>query len=78
VIKGTTYLRLEIPRYQLGLQVAHNLAASGSNTNKLGIGKINITPNMRTSNVNYSTRCYEIVGSRTTNIRVMVEKLWFS
>jgi hypothetical protein len=46
VIKGTTYLRLEIPRYQLGLQVIHNLAAIRSNTNIHGIG--NITPNIIT------------------------------
>jgi hypothetical protein len=43
----TTCLRLEIPRYQLGLQVTHNLAATHSNTKKHGIGKINITPNIR-------------------------------
>jgi hypothetical protein len=46
VIKGTTYLRLMIPRYQLGLQVTHNLATTHSNTNKHDIGKINITPNI--------------------------------
>jgi hypothetical protein len=49
MIKGTTCLRLEIPRYQLGLQVTRNLAASRSNTNKYSIGKINITPNIRTN-----------------------------
>jgi hypothetical protein len=35
-------------RYQLGLQVTHNLAATRNNTNKHGIVKINITPIMRT------------------------------
>jgi hypothetical protein len=40
VIKGTTCL---------GLQVTRNLAATRSNTNKHGIGKINITPNIRTN-----------------------------
>jgi hypothetical protein len=25
----------------------------------------------------YSTRCYEIVGSRITKIRATVEKIWF-
>jgi hypothetical protein len=43
-----TCLRLEIPRYQLGLQLTRNLAATRSNANKHGIGKINITPNIRT------------------------------
>jgi hypothetical protein len=32
--------------YQLGLQVTHNLPAIRSNTNKHGIGKINVTPLM--------------------------------
>jgi hypothetical protein len=49
VIKGTTCLRLEIPRYQLGLQVTRHLAATRSNTNTHGIGKINITPKIRTN-----------------------------
>jgi hypothetical protein len=48
VIKDITCLRLEIPRYQLDLQVIRNLAATRSNTNKHGIGKTNITPNIRT------------------------------
>jgi regulator of RNase E activity RraA len=34
--------------HQLGLQVIHNLTATPSNTNKHDIGKINITPIMRT------------------------------
>jgi hypothetical protein len=46
VIKGTTCLRLKIPRYQLVIQVTRNLAASCSNTNKHGIGIINITLNI--------------------------------
>jgi hypothetical protein len=33
---------------------------------------------MRTNSVKYSTRCYEIVGSRTTKIGVTVKKIWFS
>jgi hypothetical protein len=49
MIKGTTCLRLKIPRYQLALQVARNLADSRSNTHKHGIGKINITQNIRTN-----------------------------
>jgi hypothetical protein len=49
MIKCITCLRLEVPRYQLGLQVTRNLAATRSNTNKHGIGKINITPNIRTN-----------------------------
>jgi hypothetical protein len=49
VIKGTTCLRLGIHRYQLALQVTRNLAASRSNTNKDGICKINITPNIGTN-----------------------------
>jgi hypothetical protein len=49
VIKGTTCLRLEIPRYQLGLQVTRNLATIRSNTNKHGIEKINITPTISTN-----------------------------
>jgi hypothetical protein len=51
MIKGTTCMRLKIPRYPLGLQVTQNLAASRSNTNKHGIGKINITPNIGTNHV---------------------------
>jgi hypothetical protein len=47
VIKGTTYLRLEIPRYQLGLQGTRNLTATRSKSNKHGISKINITINIR-------------------------------
>jgi hypothetical protein len=35
-------------RYQDDLQMTGNLAASRSNTNKHGIGKINITPNIST------------------------------
>jgi hypothetical protein len=35
--------------YQAGLQVNRNLIATRSNTDKYGIGKINITPNMRTN-----------------------------
>jgi hypothetical protein len=51
VIKSITCLRFEIPRYQVGLQVTRNLAATHSNTNKYGIGKINITLNIKTNNV---------------------------
>jgi hypothetical protein len=46
---GTTFLRLEIPRYRFGLQVTRNLAATRSTTNKHGIGKINITLNIKTN-----------------------------
>jgi hypothetical protein len=46
MIKGTTCLGLEIPGTRMILQVTRNLAASRSNTNKYGISKINITPNM--------------------------------
>ena len=45
----------QISRYQLDLQVTHNLAAIRSNTNKHGTGKINITPNIRT---NYISMIY--------------------
>jgi hypothetical protein len=33
---------------------------------------------MRTNNVKYSTRSYEIVDSRITKFRVAVKELWFS
>jgi hypothetical protein len=36
-------------RYQLALQVTRDLTAKRSNTNKHGIGKINITPNIRSN-----------------------------
>jgi hypothetical protein len=36
-------------RYQLALHVTRNLAASRSNTDKHGIDKIDITPNIRTN-----------------------------
>jgi hypothetical protein len=39
--QGHNLLVTQISRYQLGLQVTHNLAAIRSNTNKHGIGKIN-------------------------------------
>jgi hypothetical protein len=50
VIKGTTCLALEIPGTKLAFQMTRDLAASRSNTNKHGIYKINITPNIR---INY-------------------------
>jgi hypothetical protein len=45
VIKGTTFLGLS--RYQLALQMTRVLTAKLSNTDKHGICKINITPNIR-------------------------------
>jgi hypothetical protein len=48
VIKGTTCLGLEIPGTRMILQVTRDLTASRSNSNKHCIGKINITPNIRT------------------------------
>jgi hypothetical protein len=53
------------------------LTANRSNTNKHGIGKINITPNINTNYIRIFTRCYEIVGSRITKFEVTVMKLWF-
>jgi type II secretory pathway component HofQ len=46
VIKGTTCLALEIPVTRVILQIPRDLTASRSNTNKHGIDKINITPNI--------------------------------
>jgi hypothetical protein len=48
VIKGTTCLGLENPGTRMILQVTRVLTASRSNSNKHGIGKINITPNIST------------------------------
>jgi hypothetical protein len=48
VIKGTTCLGLEIPGTSLVFKIS-NLAANRSNTNKHGIGKINITSNISTN-----------------------------
>jgi hypothetical protein len=49
VIKGTTCLTLEIPVTRVILQIPRDLTASRSNTNRHGIGKINITPSMSTN-----------------------------
>jgi hypothetical protein len=78
VIKGTTCLLFEIPRYQLGLQVTRDLANNHSNTNKHGIGKINITPNISITCIIMfyaSTHHNEIPGSRTTKFGVTIKKL---
>jgi hypothetical protein len=48
VIKGTTCLALEIPGTTFSSDDTC-LTAKRSNTNKHGIGKINITPYMRTN-----------------------------
>jgi hypothetical protein len=48
VIKGTTCLGLEIPGTRMIFKIP-DLTAIRSNTNKHGIGKINITPNIRTN-----------------------------
>jgi hypothetical protein len=61
VIKGITCLGLEISMYQLALQVTRDLAAKRSNTNKHGIGKINITPNIR---INYVIIIYATLRDR--------------
>jgi hypothetical protein len=53
--------------------MTRNLAASRSNTNKHGISKINITPNIRTNC--YSTRRNEIIGMRITKFGVTVIEL---
>jgi hypothetical protein len=47
VIKGTTCLALEIPGDRMNSD-PRNLTASRSNTNRYGIDKIIITPNIRT------------------------------
>jgi hypothetical protein len=48
VTKGTTCLRLEIPARGWSSD-SRDLTAIRSNTNKRGIGKINITPNISTN-----------------------------
>jgi hypothetical protein len=82
VIKGTTYLRLEIPRYFTKLifgGLVTSLPLVPVHINRQEVHKSNSTPNMRTNNVTiYSTCCYEIAGSRTTTIEVVVEKIQFS
>jgi hypothetical protein len=54
VIKGTTCLRLEIPRYFSKLIfkfLATSLLLVAIHTNRQGVHKQNSTPNMRTNNV---------------------------
>ena len=53
------------------------LTAKRSNTDKHGIGKINITPNINTNYIRICTRCYEIVGLIITDFGSSVMKLWF-
>jgi hypothetical protein len=65
-------------RYQLALQMTRVLTASRINTNKHGIYKINITPNISTKCIIVSTRRNEIVGTRTTKFGATLIKLWFS
>jgi hypothetical protein len=55
--------------------VTRDLTAIRSNTNKHGICKINITPNIRINCVIIFTRCYEIVGSRIAKFGATVIKL---
>jgi hypothetical protein len=62
--------------YQGDSSDPRNLAASRSSTNKHGIEKINITPNIRPYYIIMIYAKYEIVGSRTTKIGVMVKELW--
>jgi hypothetical protein len=57
VIKGTTCLGLEIPGTRMISSDPRDLTANRSNTNKHGIGKINITPNIRT---NYAVIIYTL------------------
>jgi hypothetical protein len=81
VIKGTTCLRLEIPRYFTKLifgGLVTSLLLVPIHINRQ-VYKSNSTQNMRTNNVIiYSMCCYEIAGSRTTTIGVVVEKIQFS
>jgi hypothetical protein len=58
--------------------VTCDLAASRSNTNKHGIGKINITPKIRVNCIIIIYTSLRIVGSRTAKFGVTVMKLWFS
>jgi hypothetical protein len=78
VIKGNLPATQD-SRYEVDLQI---LVTSplfvAIHTNRQGSLKNNSTPNMRTNDVKYSTRCYEIVGSRTTKIGVVVKEIWFS
>jgi hypothetical protein len=51
-MKGITCLRLEIPRYQVGLLIlVTSPLVVAIHTNRQGVHKNNITPNMRTNNV---------------------------
>jgi hypothetical protein len=61
--------------YQLALQVTRDLTAKRSNTNKHGIGKNNITPNIRSNFIIIFYVHNEIVGTRITKFRVTVTKL---
>jgi hypothetical protein len=51
-----------------------DLTSKRSNTNKHGIGNINITPNIGTNCIIIYVS-YEIVGSRTTKIGVTIKDL---
>jgi hypothetical protein len=58
--------------------MTRDLAASRSNTNKHGIGKINITPNIR---INCIIKIYSLLrdhGLRTNKFGVMVIELGFT
>jgi hypothetical protein len=78
VIKATTCLRLEIPRYQLGLQI---LVTSplfvAIHTNRQGSHKNNSIPNMRTDSVKIFYAMLQSVVLRITKIGVSVKKIWF-
>jgi hypothetical protein len=49
--QGHNLPRTQDSRYQLALQMIRDLTTKCSNTNRHGIGKINITPNIRTNRV---------------------------
>jgi hypothetical protein len=66
------HLRFQVP---LALQVTRNLAASRSNTNKHGIDKINITPNIYKYKLINNNPCE---ATRSWNRELLRLKSWSS